>query len=213
MPSIGQLHLVDIVIATRSDLEKIVFVSESEQLPPLSKPCDIGIVLGGSPSRIVKALELYRKGRFKKFLVAGGIGPLSKDRKTPEAQLARDYLVKNGVPLKDIFVEGQSRNTVENITLSLAILRTVCQDFDSLTFLVITSHFHVRRGVQLLCKQINSQRRVFWYGVQDNFAVGKWSQTRRGRFLIRKEAFRLWHYVRTLKIKDFVVPGDLSFLH
>src|SRR5262249_52944931 len=61
--------------------------------------------------RCLEGAELYQRGQSCPVLVSGGkVG----DASPPCAPLMRDFLVKLGLPARDILVEDQSRSTWEN---------------------------------------------------------------------------------------------------
>jgi uncharacterized SAM-binding protein YcdF (DUF218 family) len=90
-------------------------------------PADAIVVLGaaqydGRPSpvlaaRLDHAIDLWRQGSARAFVVTGGKVP--GDR-TTEAAVSREYAIAHGVPAEAIFGEDQARNT-------LASMRTVAQ--------------------------------------------------------------------------------------
>ena len=62
-----------------------------------------------------------KKGKFKKFLLTGGSGFMFGTEKS-EAVLARELLIRLGVPDEDIIVEPDSKNTFENALFTKKIL-------------------------------------------------------------------------------------------
>ncbi|HFC00826.1 MAG TPA: hypothetical protein ENJ53_08495, partial [Phaeodactylibacter sp.] len=91
----------------------------------IKEPYDIGILLGGysnffiEPSsdrhnynergaRFFQTYELYKKGKFKKFLLTGGSGFMLIGSEKSEAILARELLLRLGVPDEDIIIEPHS---------------------------------------------------------------------------------------------------------
>lgn len=52
--------------------------------------------------RLAKGLELYRAGQVKCIILTGGKGIAFNHTETPLAIWTRDYLVKAGIPAKDI---------------------------------------------------------------------------------------------------------------
>ncbi|WP_295618252.1 YdcF family protein [Chamaesiphon sp. GL140_3_metabinner_50] len=81
-------------------------------------PADVAVVLGntvernGKPSarlqaRLDKTIELYQQGVFKNTLVSGGVGKEGFD----EAVVMKQYLVANGLPTAQIYVDSQGNNT------------------------------------------------------------------------------------------------------
>jgi uncharacterized SAM-binding protein YcdF (DUF218 family) len=66
------------------------------------------------------AIELYRAGLAPAFVVTGG---KARTDRTTEAEAARTYATKRGVPEAAILVEDQSVNTVESVEGVAALLR------------------------------------------------------------------------------------------
>ena len=125
----------------------------------IEEPYDIGILLGGYSnffaqpdtdrynfnergSRFFQTYELYKKGKFKKFLLTGGSGFMFGTDKS-EAVLAREYLLILGVPDEDIIVEPDSKNTYENAIFTKAILE---EKYPDASCLLITAAWHMRRS-------------------------------------------------------------------
>jgi uncharacterized SAM-binding protein YcdF (DUF218 family) len=122
----------------------------------LRKNYDYGIILGGmssysieykrvifglSADRLFQALELYKEGRIKKIILAGGTGELfRKDMK--ESAPLKEYLISIGVSKDDIYIDNDSKNTYENARNVKYILRDKIQP----RLLLITSAFHMRRA-------------------------------------------------------------------
>lgn len=92
--------------------------------------------------RLVRAFELWREGRVRHLVLAGGLvypepGDLS------EAERLRDLLVGWGVAPEVIVVEPRSRNTRENAIETARIV--AARDFR--TLLLVTSAAHVPRAL------------------------------------------------------------------
>lgn len=124
-------------------------------------PFDAAIVLGGylavdagpaesgnftfhrSASRLVTALQLYQTGRVRHILLSGGdgrlLGPLE-----PESRAARRLLLDCGVPDSVIWVEDQSRNTLENARFSRQLLDSL--GYPQARCLLISSAWHLPRA-------------------------------------------------------------------
>jgi len=125
----------------------------------IKEPYDIGILLGGYSNffiepdsdrhnfnergaRFFQAFELYKKGKFKKFLLTGGSGFMFGTDKS-EAVLARELLIRLGVPDEDIIVEPDSKNTFENALFTKDILT---EKYPNARCLLITAAWHMRRS-------------------------------------------------------------------
>ncbi|WP_443946116.1 YdcF family protein [Pedobacter sp. AW1-32] len=123
---------------------------------PKNQNYDVGIVLGGfsgfnkrnqsiefggAGDRLFQAIKLYKKGKIKYFLLSSGNANLI-DNAIKEAELAKVYLKGLGIPDSSIWIENQSRNTIENAKFSLALVH---QKRPEGKILVITSAWHIPR--------------------------------------------------------------------
>jgi uncharacterized SAM-binding protein YcdF (DUF218 family) len=92
--------------------------------------------------RINHAITLYRAGRVKKILLTGGVG---RNSTLSEAEVAKTYAIKQGVPAADILTETRSRTTLENLRFASPIAR----QHGLTTFLLVTDPLHMKRAVIL----------------------------------------------------------------
>jgi uncharacterized SAM-binding protein YcdF (DUF218 family) len=124
----------------------------------INESYDIGIVLGGfagydtithrlqlseSGDRIWQAIYLYKTGKVKKLLISGGSGSLLH-REDTEADKVYEFLIKTGIPKKDLMMEAKSRNTRENAVESARLINAGYPDAQCL---LITSAFHMKRAM------------------------------------------------------------------
>ncbi|MFK8105455.1 MAG: YdcF family protein [Saprospiraceae bacterium] len=152
----------------------------------LQEPYDIGILLGGysnfyklenndrhnfneRANRLTNALELYHTGKIKKILLSGGSGNLTGESYS-EAILAKEYLLRIGIPLEDIIVESRSRNTRENALFTQQLL---ADKYPSASCLLITSAWHMPRAAACFEKLGLSfdQFGVDYVGEKNRFAL------------------------------------------
>lgn len=114
---------------------------------------DYGLIPGaavysrGQPSpifeaRIRKALELYREGIIKNFLLTGGNAP----GEISESESAFNYLANLGVPKKDIVIENRSSTTSEQIKY---LRNEILSLKNNNTVLIISDGFHLSRIIQI----------------------------------------------------------------
>ena len=103
--------------------------------------------LGIQPNRLTHALDLYRQGKIRKFLLSGGDGRIIGGGEN-EAVHTAAYLRRLRVPESDIIIESKARNTYENFLYSKKMLAAE----GSGKILVITSAFHVPRS-RLIAKK------------------------------------------------------------
>lgn len=137
--------------------ERTIKVKEIQQ------PYDVGILLGGyskstnrllndnrllslsfGANRLTQAIELYKLGKIKKFLLTGGNGDILQ-KGIAEATNAKQFLIRLGVSSVDILTEKKSRNTHENALFSKEILQAETQN-KAARLLLITSAFHMYRA-------------------------------------------------------------------
>ncbi|MFT3982795.1 MAG: YdcF family protein [Lachnospiraceae bacterium] len=94
--------------------------------------------------RLEKAYAYFRENPDTILIVSGGQGA---NEHISEAQGMYDYLIRCGVPDKQIIKEDQSVNTVQNLTFSAAHL-----DRKKAHVGIVTNNFHVFRSVQIAKK-------------------------------------------------------------
>jgi uncharacterized SAM-binding protein YcdF (DUF218 family) len=87
--------------------------------------------------RLDHAISLVSTYSFKKIIVSGG----SVASKIPEAVLMRDYLIENGVTPRQILIEIESKDTIENLVNCMEIMRA--EDLQS--SVIISNLFHIQR--------------------------------------------------------------------
>ena len=112
-----------------------------------------GLVLGafvserGTPSyvlrqRLDKAVELYKAGKIERILVSGDHGKKNYD----EVNGMKEYLLKNGIPLKDIFLDHAGFDTYSSMVRAKEI-------FEVDSVIIITQKFHLPRSVYIARKK------------------------------------------------------------
>lgn len=127
---------------------RIVVFSDNQDV----EPADAAVVLGaaawnGRPSpvfeeRIKHALTLYNEGRVRVVVFTGGTG---RGDNRSEAEVARAYALKRGIPATAVLTETESRSTWENLVgakrlLDLHGLRRV---------LLVSDPLHMRRAMTM----------------------------------------------------------------
>ena len=119
----------------------------------LAEPADVGIVLGASlwgdvPSpglreRLDQSLEDYEAGRFKFFVLTGGLD--TPESNFTEAEGMANYLEQHGVPREKMLLENKATSTFENLKFSQEIMRE--KGFSSA--LIITHTYHGNRALEV----------------------------------------------------------------
>lgn len=120
---------------------------------------DVAIVLGGysfyegevgridfhsNADRLLTPLELYAQGHIEKILLSGGSSSLFRQGFSQQEMVQR-YLYDLGLPLSDVLLERNSRNTHENATMTMALLDSLYTERPRL--LLVTSAMHMRRSL------------------------------------------------------------------
>lgn len=116
---------------------------------PLANPRD-RLHLGKNPNRLVNAVQLYKAGKVKKLLLTGGSAAIIGE-KVSESGTVASFIDDFGIPAEDILVESNSRNTSENASHSLEVLREA--GLEDARCLLITSAFHMPRAVRCFQKR------------------------------------------------------------
>lgn len=99
--------------------------------------------------RVTHTVQLYKLGIVKKILVSGGSGNLT-GRSRQEADELSDALQLMGVPVSDILIENQSKNTNES---AVAVARMLAGSYKPEECLLVTSAFHMRRSIACFRKE------------------------------------------------------------
>lgn len=88
--------------------------------------------------RVQSALELYQNGKVEKILLSGDHGRENYD----EVSAMRDYLLENGVPGNDIFLDHAGFDTYDSMYRARDVFLV-----DSM--IVVTQEFHLPRAVYI----------------------------------------------------------------
>lgn len=113
---------------------------------------DAAVVLGAAawftrPSpvfeeRIKHALDLYNEGRVRAIVFTGGVG---RGDTRSEAEVARNYALRRGVPESAIHVETASRSTFGNLLNA----RTLLERNGLKRVLLVSDPLHMRRAMTM----------------------------------------------------------------
>ncbi|WP_334071272.1 YdcF family protein [Paenibacillus sp. A14] len=117
------------------------------------EPADVGIVLGASmwgdaPSpglkeRLERALSDYKAGKFRVFILTGGLD--RPDYHYTEAEGMANYLEAKGVPRSDMLLENQATSTYENLRYSQDLMQE--KGYDSAV--IVTHTYHGNRALEV----------------------------------------------------------------
>jgi uncharacterized SAM-binding protein YcdF (DUF218 family) len=89
--------------------------------------------------RLVEGVRIYRRVSESNLIVCGGV---VRRGDPPIANLMADFLVAMGIPTRDILIEGDSRDTYEN-------LRNASRFVEKNPFFLVTSAAHLRRAMRV----------------------------------------------------------------
>ena len=101
---------------------------------------------GPSPmleDRLVTAIELYNKGVSKKILVSGDHENSNYD----EVNVMKNYLIENGIPSEDIFMDHAGLSSYDSIYRTKKI-------FKAKKVIIVTQKYHLYRSLYI-AKSIN----------------------------------------------------------
>lgn len=119
----------------------------------LDEPAEVGIVLGaamwgdepspGLRERLEQSLKDYEAGKFKLFLLTGGLDtPTSR---YTEAEGMANYLEQHGVPRDKMLLENKATSTYENLKFSQEMMK----ERGLASALIITHTYHGNRALEI----------------------------------------------------------------
>lgn len=115
-------------------------------------PSDYAIVLGTTPDRMKIraqiAAHFYHEGCCKKLILSGGVRYEDYGNKK-ECEILQEELLALGVPKEVMLLEGESKDTIQNMLSSMLILDQDQLIFSGRRISIITEPFHMARSVQL----------------------------------------------------------------
>src|SRR6185437_12239401 len=137
------------------------------------KKVDVIILLGGGTDGTLRPI-LYTKERLGHFarlrtqfanipvIVSGGYSAWMKKVKYAEADVMKNYLAKHGVPLKQIFLERESRDTIGNAYFSKQIIK---KHPSWKRILIVTTNAHIPRSRWIFKKVFGANYHLSYLGV------------------------------------------------
>ncbi len=100
------------------------------------------LLLGGRESDVLRASEVLRIAHLtnhEAVLIISGTDPLNP--RSEEALAVRNFFTARGIPADNILIEGQSRNTWQNV-------RNIKEIVGEEPFFLVTSAYHMKRSVK-----------------------------------------------------------------
>ena len=134
-------------------LTRLVGEIRNQSMLDEAKPSDLIVVLGaaeyrGRPSPVLKArldhaLTLYGKGYAGLVMTTGGAGG---DPDFTEGGVARNYLVKKGVPSEQIILEAEGESTIHSMVAAAEIMKRM----NLKTCIAVSDGYHLFRAKKML---------------------------------------------------------------
>lgn len=114
---------------------------------------DCILVLGSNDLRVAqRGIDLFQRGFAPFIIFSGGYGEQTRYAfPKPEAAVFADIAVKSGIPRDRILIEKQSRNTLENIRRTRAMLEQ--QRLSLQSAIIVHKPHSLRRTAAILRKQ------------------------------------------------------------
>lgn len=159
-----------------------------------ARPADVIIIMGaaeyrGKPSpvlraRIDHALELWERKLAPRILTTGGAGG---DPVYTEGEVARNYLVRHGVPSEAILVESEGESTWESTAIAAEMMRRM----NLKSCIVVSDAYHIFRVKKML-----EFRGLDVYGSPRPDEVKGWKEKR--LFVRQAVGYALWQIGLTI---------------
>lgn len=130
--------------------EEIREITEYIFLESNPKKADLALVFGTRYQEpIDMVFRLYRDKFVDKILVSGGINKVNGEN---ESHTMSEKLVALGVDQKDILLEDQSTNSLENVLFSRDVIEKELGFNAIKKIIAVVKHYHSRRAIMTLKK-------------------------------------------------------------
>lgn len=151
-------------------------------------PADASIVcLAGAKFRIEAAYNLFAEGVGKRLFIVGA-GKKSTPGNLGRAHAAESLQKMTEERFRDIQVETDSRNTIEN---AFAVSRYLQQNPDVKTIVLVTSSYHMRRAQVVIQHQLHENLNIIPYTPEKEIiGRGTWWHTWLGMEITMVEYFK-----------------------
>jgi uncharacterized SAM-binding protein YcdF (DUF218 family) len=147
------LGLITIFVATILSTAIAIYIYGNT---PKQIKAEAAIVLGAEvwekePSpvfreRINHAIDLYKKADINKIIFTGGVGA---GKELSEAEVGKNYAIKNGVAENNILMEVRSRTTYQNLENAKQVILSTFPKLQSPKFLIVSDPLHLKRAVMM----------------------------------------------------------------
>ncbi|MBC7924059.1 MAG: YdcF family protein [Bryobacteraceae bacterium] len=153
-----------------------------------AREADVIVIMGaaeyrGKPSPVLKAridhaLTLWRRKLAPRILTTGGAGG---DPVYTEGEVARNYLVRQGVPSEAILVESEGESTWQSTAIAAEIMRRMNMH----SCILVSDAYHIFRAKKML-----EFRGMNVYGSPRRDELSDWKEKR--LFLRQAVGYGLW---------------------
>ena len=186
-------------------IDKLLF----EGLADSGEPADCIIVLGSLKAakyRVPVAVDAYKAGRSSKILLCGGKLRDFPDGRYSEAEYMRKAAMELGVCEKNIILENNSLNTVDNLRNALIELQGAFGLNNIRRVLLVTTAYHMRRSLAITRYLFPAHISIIPCPANDNNTRrDNWMQSEVGIQRVKNEAMKIVDYVKNGLIPDFEI--------
>ena len=133
---------------------------------------DALLVLGGDEKRIIYAVNLVKKQKNTKLIIAGGSNLLIKNKKNNKSERLK-RLIDNIIDNNDYYVLPNSRNTIENMLEFKEFNKN--KKFERVV--LMTSPTHMKRSLAISKKMDLEVYPYYWQVQRKNFSFINYYQT------------------------------------
>lgn len=155
MKKILPIFAVILVIVWLTQLAQLTMSVRAQAQMDEARPADAIVVLGaaeynGKPSPVFKsrldhAYELYKRKMAEHIVTTGGSGG---ERVHTEAEVGRQYLADQGVPVEKIYVEREGATTAQSTTASAEILKRMGWH----SCILVSDGYHLYRAKRMMAE-------------------------------------------------------------
>lgn len=124
------------------------------------EPANIIMVFGAkTPTRIGKAVELYKSGLAPLICISGGHPFYGADAATTEAEIYKQYAMQHGIPETAIITENKSITIPDNVWRTLSLLEA--KSVIPTSIILVNSPYVQRRGWTQFRKYTSDSTKLF----------------------------------------------------
>ena len=154
--------------------------------------------------RLARAFKLWNRDRRQYFLVAGGITQSPGAQTEPANALMEHWLVRRGVPARQVIRGASARDTYGEICDSFELLSLACLErgevYSTVKITVVSDWLHCRRAARyfrLFGCDVATEEMARHYGVREFIvAATLYLWTCIDQYALVPEAVRLWQHRR-----------------